>query len=104
MSSSSSSSSSKSINTINPSTGKVIATYNNAPDKEISGKVNSAQMAFQSWQKKSIAERSEYLRNLVKVLVKKKDEYSKLITEEMGKPCLWLSMGQDRRWDLCMGW
>jgi acyl-CoA reductase-like NAD-dependent aldehyde dehydrogenase len=83
---SSSSSSSKSINTINPSTGKVIATYNNASDKEISGKVNGTKMAFESWQKKSIAERSEYLRNLGKVLVKKKDEYSKLITEEMGKP------------------
>jgi succinate-semialdehyde dehydrogenase/glutarate-semialdehyde dehydrogenase len=84
-SSSSSSSSSKSIDTINPSTGKVIATYKNASDEEISDKVNSAKMAFQSWQKKSIAERSEYLQNLGKVLVKKKDEYSKLITEEMGK-------------------
>ncbi|MGH9989035.1 MAG: aldehyde dehydrogenase family protein, partial [Nitrososphaera sp.] len=80
------SSSSKSIDTINPSTEKVIASYKNASDEEISSKVNNARIAFQSWQKKSIAERSEYLRNLGKVLVKKKDDYSKLITEEMGKP------------------
>jgi aldehyde dehydrogenase len=79
-------SSSKSIVTINPSTGKVIATYNNTSDEEISNKVNSARIAFESWQKKNIAERAEHLRNLGKVLIKRKEEYSKLITEEMGKP------------------
>jgi acyl-CoA reductase-like NAD-dependent aldehyde dehydrogenase len=79
-------SSSKSIDTINPSTGKVIATYNNTSDEEISNKVNSARIAFESWQKKNVAERAEHLRNLGKVLIKRKEDYSKLITEEMGKP------------------
>ncbi len=70
----SSKSSSNTINTINPSTGQVIATYDTASVEDISDKVKNARIALQNWQEKGIAERSEYLRNLDKVLVNKKDE------------------------------
>src|SRR5918912_1814805 len=74
------------IETINPSTGKVIASYDNMSNEEIAQKVKGARAAFQKWSKLDISERTAYMRNLGRVMRKNKDEYAKLITEEMGKP------------------
>src|ERR687884_119324 len=74
------------IETINPATGNVIASYDNMSNEEIAQKVKGAKAAFQKWGKLDIAERTAYMRNLGRVMRKNKDEYAKLITEEMGKP------------------
>src|ERR687887_769752 len=74
------------IETINPSTGKVIATYDNMSNGEIVQKVKSARTAFQKWGRLDISERTAYMRSLGRVMRKNKDEYANLITEEMGKP------------------
>src|ERR671932_1789482 len=74
------------IETINPATGKVIATYDNMSKEEISQKVKNARAAFQKWSKLDISERSAYMRSLGRIMRKNKDEYATLITEEMGKP------------------
>src|ERR671933_1212894 len=74
------------IETINPATGKILATYNNMSKEEISRKVKAAREAFATWKKLDISERAEYMRRLGRVMRKNKDEYATLITEEMGKP------------------
>ena len=74
------------IETINPATGKVIATYDNISSEEVSQKVKKAKADFGKWGKLDISERTAYIRSLGRVMRKNKDEYAKLITEEMGKP------------------
>jgi succinate-semialdehyde dehydrogenase/glutarate-semialdehyde dehydrogenase len=74
------------IETVNPSTGKVIAAYDNISPEEVSRKVKSARDAFAKWKKLDIAERAEYMRRLGRVMRKNREEYGKLVTEEMGKP------------------
>lgn len=72
--------------TINPATGKVIADYYNMSNDEVSGKIKNARIAFQNWKKLDISERTSYIRRLARVIRKNKDEYARLVTEEMGKP------------------
>jgi acyl-CoA reductase-like NAD-dependent aldehyde dehydrogenase len=74
------------IETINPSTGKIIATYDKISKEEVSRKVKNARLAFEKWEKVDIFERTAFMRSLGRVMRKNKDEYAKLITEEMGKP------------------
>ncbi|HXG07270.1 MAG TPA: NAD-dependent succinate-semialdehyde dehydrogenase [Nitrososphaera sp.] len=74
------------IETINPATGKVIASYDNATPEEVNKHVRDARDAFQKWKKLDIAERAEHMRRLGRVMRKNREEYAHLITEEMGKP------------------
>ena len=77
---------SNTIETINPSTGKVIATYNSMTSEEVSQKTKNSRIAFENWKKIDISERCTYMRRLGRVMKKNKEDYAKLITEEMGKP------------------
>ena len=74
------------IETINPSNGKIIASYDNMSSEEISQKVKKARTAFEKWRKLDISERTAFMRSLGRVMRKNKDEYAILTTEEMGKP------------------
>ena len=88
------------IETINPSTGKVISTYDNMSNDQIRGIVENARLAQRKWKGLDISERSAYVRSLGRIMRKNKEEYARLITEEMGKPirqaiaeiekCAWL--------------
>src|SRR5918996_4070160 len=88
------------IETINPSTGKVISTYDNMSNDQIRGIVENARLAQRKWKGLDISERSAYVRSLGRIMRKNKEEYARLITEEMGKPirqaiaeiekCVWL--------------
>jgi acyl-CoA reductase-like NAD-dependent aldehyde dehydrogenase len=88
------------IETINPATGRVISTYDNMSNDKIRGIVEDARLAQRKWKGLDISERSAYVRNLGRIMRKNKEEYARLITEEMGKPirqaiaeiekCAWL--------------
>src|ERR671911_1767967 len=88
------------IETVNPATGKPIAKYHNMGVDEINHKVKNARTALKSWKSLDIGERCSLARKLGRVMRKNKDEYSRTITEEMGKPirqaiaevekCAWL--------------
>src|SRR5918996_842158 len=88
------------IETINPATGKVISTYDNMSNDQIRGIVENARLAQRKWKGLDISERSAYVRSLGRIMRKNKDDYAKIITEEMGKPirqaiaeiekCAWL--------------
>ena len=64
------------IETINPATGKVIATYDNISSEEVSQKVKKAKAAFEKWGKLEISERTAYMRSLGRIMRKNKDEYA----------------------------
>jgi acyl-CoA reductase-like NAD-dependent aldehyde dehydrogenase len=74
------------IETINPATGKILAAYENVNADEVSRKVELGRQAFVKWKKLDVVERAEYMRRLGRVMRKNREEYARLVTEEMGKP------------------
>jgi acyl-CoA reductase-like NAD-dependent aldehyde dehydrogenase len=74
------------IETINPSTGKVIAAYEAESAEVVSSKVKAARVAFSSCKKRDLSERAEYIRKLGRVMRKNREDYARMVTEEMGKP------------------
>ncbi len=75
------------VETVNPATGEKIGRYRMHSRTGAILRAGKAASAFESvWKKISIEERSESLRRLAKALRNKKEEYSVLITKEMGKP------------------
>ncbi len=74
------------IETVNPATGKVIASYENETPEIVSRRVGAARLAYESWKKRDLSERTELMRRLGRVMRKSREEYARVITEEMGKP------------------
>ena len=74
------------IETINPATGKVIASYDNESPEIVSKRVKAARDAFAGWKKRDLSERTELMRRLGRVMRKNREDYARVITEEMGKP------------------
>ncbi|MGI0039460.1 MAG: NAD-dependent succinate-semialdehyde dehydrogenase [Nitrososphaera sp.] len=74
------------IQTVNPATGKAIASYDNESAEQVSRKVKTAREAFAKWKKTDLAERAELVRRLGRVMRKNRENYGMVITEEMGKP------------------
>jgi acyl-CoA reductase-like NAD-dependent aldehyde dehydrogenase len=74
------------IETINPATGETIRSYNVMGSEEIKHIANDARNAFPKWRNVDLSERAVYMRKLGRIMRKNKDQYAKLITEEMGKP------------------
>ena len=74
------------IETINPATGKIIATYDNETPDQVSKRVKAGREAFASWKKRDLSERTELMRRLGRVMRKSREEYARVVTEEMGKP------------------
>ncbi len=74
------------IETINPATGETIRSYNVMGPEEIKHIANDARNAFPKWRNVDLSERAVYMRKLGRIMRKNKDQYAKLITEEMGKP------------------
>ncbi|TXE11574.1 NAD-dependent succinate-semialdehyde dehydrogenase [Seonamhaeicola algicola] len=85
---------------INPSTGKEIATYNRINENELHDKILKANETFKTWKLLSFNERAAYMRKLAEVLENNKETYAQLATAEMGKTivqsrkeiekCIWI--------------
>lgn len=77
----------KTVETVNPTTGKTLQSYKLLTVDTALSKVKQAQTAYQgTWSGLSISERCDYLRKLAQALRSKKNEYARLMTLEMGKP------------------
>jgi aldehyde dehydrogenase len=74
------------IETINPATGEVIKSYNIMETEEIKRITNHGISAFTRWKSVDLSERALYMRKLGRIMRKNKEQYAKVITEEMGKP------------------
>ncbi len=74
------------IRSINPANLEVIQTYQTSTTAEIKKIINAANDAFESWRKTSFNQRSKLMFNAAGVLRNNIDEYSRIMTLEMGKP------------------
>lgn len=74
------------LQSIDPATGKVLATYNADDDKKVEKAVKQAQKAFGEWRGQSLAQRGKVLKAIAAQLRKDKQKLAELATREMGKP------------------
>lgn len=74
------------LSSINPANNKPIKSYKEMTDGESSKIISLANEAFKSWKETSFSDRSELMKNAAKVLRQNSEEYSVLMTMEMGKP------------------
>ena len=75
-----------SLESINPSTGKVLQAYTPFQDRELESRVRGSEKLWESWRLQPLSRREALLDALVANLLKKKEKLSLLITQEMGKP------------------
>lgn len=71
--------------TINPATEEKIAEYERLSESETTEKLEAAHKAYNLWKTFSYEKRAQLMNQLANLLDKKKDEYGKLVTQEMGK-------------------
>ena len=76
------------ITTIDPSTGRPLATYEETTAEELDGLLDRAHLAAQGWRKTPPTERANGLRRLAIALRERQEELAWLATKEMGKPLL----------------
>ena len=74
------------LTSINPTNNKPIKTYDEMSSEEYLKIISRADNAFTLWKETSFAHRSELMINAAKVLRENSEEYSVLMTMEMGKP------------------
>ncbi|MCL4125533.1 UNVERIFIED_CONTAM: hypothetical protein GTU68_000201 [Idotea baltica] len=75
----------KKATSINPATEKEIASYTRITPKKAKEIVAKANKTYQSWKKKTFAERSKLMNKLADIFEENKEEYAQLATQEMGK-------------------
>ena len=73
------------ITTINPATGEAIKEYDYMSNDEVNKIVESSHQAFTEWRKTSHESRAKVINSIGEILLKYKEELSKLMTEERGK-------------------
>ena len=75
-----------SIQSVNPATGEVIETFEATSAREVERILATAHAAFVEWRRTPFVTRARHLRNAAEVLKKRKADYARLMTLEMGKP------------------
>jgi len=71
---------------INPATGKEIASYEEMQPAEVAHIIEKTHAAFLDWRKKSFSERAQPMKAAAKILRDRAEAFGKLMAEEMGKP------------------
>lgn len=74
------------IKSINPSTEKEIKSYKEMNSTEIEQILKQADDDFNKWKETDFHSRKIKMKTAAEVLIRNKDKYAKLMTEEMGKP------------------
>ena len=74
------------IQSINPTTGKLIKEYNTIDIIKAEKAASLAKKAFEEWKKYSFVERGKVLKNIAANLRKQQKQLATLATNEMGKP------------------
>jgi succinate-semialdehyde dehydrogenase/glutarate-semialdehyde dehydrogenase len=70
----------------NPATEEILASFDAFTPDQVESAVAQADRAYREWRERSIPERAVVMRRLAGLLRERIDEYSRLITMEMGKP------------------
>jgi len=74
-----------SIQTVNPTTNKVVESFTEMTDEQLNNAVARAASTYEQWKQTTFKERGEILYHVAGLLRAKKDILAKLITLEMGK-------------------
>ncbi|QZP38326.1 NAD-dependent succinate-semialdehyde dehydrogenase [Halobaculum magnesiiphilum] len=74
------------MESVNPETGDVIATYDGHDGAAVESALSDAAERFESWAARPIQERCRLLERTADLLRERTDEYAELMTREMGKP------------------
>lgn len=74
------------LTSINPANNRIIKTYNEMSYEESKKIISSADDSFNLWKETSFKLRSELMKKAANVLRENSEEYSILMTREMGKP------------------
>ena len=74
------------LTSINPATGKEIATYKIHDEKKVENALKLSEKTFAEWRLLSFSKRAAVLKNIAKELRKNKDKLVGLAAREMGKP------------------
>ncbi|ELS02801.1 NAD-dependent aldehyde dehydrogenase [Xenococcus sp. PCC 7305] len=74
------------IATINPATGKTLATFPALTTEEIELKLALADTTYGKYRQTSFAQRSQWLNNAAAILERDTDKFARIMTLEMGKP------------------
>ena len=71
---------------INPATEELIRDYPEPDEAEISERLAAAEQAWAAWRKVPFGERGRLMSAAAELLRERRDEYGRLMTDEMGKP------------------
>lgn len=71
--------------TTNPATGEKLAEYEMATPDQVKSAIHLAKQAFQDWRRLRPSERGSYLGKTAAVLKERRDEFARVMTNEMGK-------------------
>lgn len=70
---------------VNPADGKVLKTFKDLSDKELESKIVAAATCYESWRRKTYAERGKIVSKAAALMHAKVDELAHIMTLEMGK-------------------
>ncbi len=73
---------------INPAMGEELKNYPDMNGNEIDEILNQSHSTFLEWKNTSFSERAKKMKKTRDILLKRKDEFAKIMTLEMGKPIL----------------
>ena len=79
------SASNKTFERLNPATGDLVATYTKSTLADVESAVTAAKEAFRSWRLYPAPKRGEILYKVANLLVDRKEQFAREMTEEMGK-------------------
>jgi succinate-semialdehyde dehydrogenase/glutarate-semialdehyde dehydrogenase len=74
------------LKSVNPATGEIIQSYPIMSSTEVQSIISSADEAFNMWKTTAFDHRSKLMQKAADILRKRKEEFSILMTNEMGKP------------------
>jgi succinate-semialdehyde dehydrogenase/glutarate-semialdehyde dehydrogenase len=74
-----------SIQTVNPTTNKVIESFTEMTDKQVNEAIETSSKTYETWKKTDFKIRAAILHKVADLLREKKDTLAKMITLEMGK-------------------
>ncbi|HEX9987543.1 MAG TPA: NAD-dependent succinate-semialdehyde dehydrogenase [Chloroflexia bacterium] len=74
------------IESVNPTTEEVLATFDELTPEDIEGAIATAHQAWGDWSRTPVGERGQLMRRVAKFLREHKLRFARLITLEMGKP------------------
>jgi succinate-semialdehyde dehydrogenase/glutarate-semialdehyde dehydrogenase len=74
------------MQSINPATGALVATFDEMPPDEVALAIQRAHEAFLQWRRRGFSERAVLLRTAGRILREWARELARMMAEEMGKP------------------